>query len=388
MAEISAKSATSIALRVAARTHSRQEGRVHFQPEVSMLKFMLFIALLVSFSAQSAFAAVGFREMTLPDKQGGRPMHVSIWYPTDTDREPVLLGETPAFRGQPVVKDADAETGPHPLVILSHGYGGSWRNLAWLASELVHKGYVVAAPDHPGTTTFDMRPPEAVILWKRPRDLSRVIDALLSRRELTGGIASNRIAAIGHSLGGWTVIELAGGRFDAKDVMTNCMTQFGSLYCKIFKALGVGRDAASTLAMGADLSDRRIGAVVTLDLGPGRGLTPQSLASARVPALVFGSAEDVDKETAAKADIAATNKDSAYLAQYLPSATTSYALVPGSLHFSFMQPCKPGAAALIEEEAPGESIVCKDGQGADRNAIHRQVADMIVAFLQRALPTR
>ncbi len=140
--------------------------------------------------------------------------------------------------------------------------------------------------------------------------------------------------------------------------------------------------------MGADLSDRRIRAVVTLDLGRGRGLTPQSLASVRVPALVFGAAEDVDKETAAKADIAATNKDFADLAQYLPSATTSYALVPGSLHFSFMQPCKPGAAALIEEEAPGESIVCKDGQGADRNAIHRQVADMVVAFLQRALPTR
>lgn len=352
-----------------------------------MLKFMLFIALLVSFTAQSAFAAVGFREMTLPDKQG-RPMHVSIWYPTDTDREPVLLGETPAFRGQPVVKDAEAGTGPHPLMLLSHGYGGSWRNLAWLASELVHKGYVVAAPDHPGTTAFDMGPPEAVFLWKRPRDLSRVIDALLSRRQLTGGIASDRIAAIGHSLGGWTVIELAGGRFDAKDVVKNCVTQFGSLYCKIFKALGVGRDAASTLAMGADLSDRRIRAVVTLDLGPGRGLTPQTLASVRVPALVFGAAEDVDKETAAKADIAATNKDFADLAQYLPSATTSYALVPGSLHFSFMQPCKPGAAALIEEEAPGESIVCKDGQGADRNAIHRQVADMIVAFLQRTLPAR
>ncbi|SCW53486.1 Predicted dienelactone hydrolase [Rhizobium mongolense subsp. loessense] len=353
-----------------------------------MLKFMLLIALLVSFSAQSAFAAVGFREMILPDEQGSRPMHVSIWYPTDTDRVPVLLGETPAFRGQPVVKDAETQTGPHPLVLLSHGYGGSWRNLAWLARELVHKGYVVAAPDHPGTTTFDMRPPEAVVLWKRPRDLSRVIDALLSVRELTGGIASDRIAAIGHSLGGWTVIELAGGRFDAKGAMTNCMTQFGSVYCKIFKALGVGRDAASTLALGADLSDRRIGAVVTLDLGPGRGLTPQSLASVRVPALVVGAAEDVDKETAAKADIAATNKDSAYLAQYLPSATTSYAFVPGSLHFSFMQSCKPGAAALIEQEAPGESIVCKDGQGADRNAIHRQVADMIVAFLQRALPTR
>jgi predicted dienelactone hydrolase len=345
---------------------------------VPVLSFVLLLA-------STAHAGTGFREITLPVKNDDRPVHVSIWYPTGSEEAPVLLGETPAFVGQPVIKDAAPAAGRHPLVMLSHGYGGNWRNLAWLASELVNEGYVVAAPDHPGTTTFDMRKPDAVKLWRRPGDLSRTIDALLRNSDLTGGIDPDRIAAIGHSLGGWTVIELAGGRFDATVVAKNCLTEFGPIYCKIFDALGIAHDTASNAAFAADLSDPRIRAVVALDLGPGRGLTPESLAAIHIPVMVLAAADDVDADTATKADIAATNKDSGYLARYLPPATTTYSLIPGSLHFSFMQPCKPGAAELIEKEAPGESIVCRDGAGADRATIHRQVATMVTDFLGKAL---
>jgi len=346
------------------------------------LAFLLSFALLL---APAAHAGTGFRETTLPGKNADRPVHVSIWYPTASDVTPVLLGETPAFIGQPVIRDAEPMAGPHPLIVLSHGYGGSWRNLAWLAAELVDAGYVVAAPDHPGTTTFDMRKPDAVELWKRPGDLSRTIDVLLDDPDLTGGVAFDRIAAIGHSLGGWTVVELAGGRFDAAKVTKNCMAEFSPIYCRIFEALGIGRDASSSAALAADLSDPRIRAIVTLDLGPGRGLTPESLAAIHVPVMVLGAAADVDGNTATKADIAATNKDSGYIARYLPPATTTYTLIPGSLHFSFMQPCKPGAAELIEKEAPGENIVCRDVTGADRGAIHRQVTGMVTDFLSKAL---
>lgn len=343
------------------------------------------VLTLLLLLAPAAQAGTGFREITLPGESLDYPIHVSIWYPTASDAVPVLLGETPAFFGQPVIKDAEPKTGPHPLVVLSHGYGGSWRNLAWLAADLVDAGYVVAAPDHPGTTTFDMRKPDAVELWKRPRDLSRTINALLDDPDLTGGVESESIAAIGHSLGGWTVAELAGARFDPAIVTKNCLDDFGPIYCKIFEALGVGHDTTSDMALAADLSDARIRATVTLDLGPGRGLTPASLAAIHIPVMVLGAAADVDADTATKADIAATNKDSGYLARYLPPATITYALIPGSLHFSFMQACKPGAAELIEKEAPGESIVCRDGNGADREAIHRQVASMVTNFLTKAL---
>ncbi len=104
--------------------------------------------------------------------------------------------------------------------------------------------------------------------------------------------------------------------------------------------------------------------------------------------MVLAAEQDVDRDTAEKADIAATNTDSAYLARHLPPATTTYTAIQGSLHFSFMQPCKPGAAELIEKEAPGESIVCRDGNGGSRDTIHREVANMIGNFLKKTLASQ
>ncbi|WP_283194125.1 alpha/beta fold hydrolase [Rhizobium sp. AN80A] len=349
---------------------------------------LIALILLASFSAFPAFAAPGFRQTTIAATGARPPLSISLWYPTTSTAEPINLGETPAFVGLPVIRDAEPAPGPRPLILLSHGYGGNWRNLAWLAGELAAKGYVVAAPDHPGTTTFDMRSPDTIEIWQRPRDLSRVIDTLLANPGLAGSVSPDRIGAIGHSLGGWTVMELAGGRFDAGAVMNDCPRVLGPVYCRTFTALGVGRDASSMAALGADLGDARIKAIVTLDLGPGRGLTSESLAAVKVPVLVLGAGENVDPETAEKASIAATNKDSFYLAEHLPPTTTQFALVPGALHFSFMQLCKPGAAALIEEEAPGESIVCRDAPGADRQAVHRDVSDRIMVFLGSALADR
>jgi predicted dienelactone hydrolase len=139
------------------------------------------------------------------------------------------------------------------------------------------------------------------------------------------------------------------------------------------------------MSSGRDLSDARIGAVVTLDLGLARGFTPESLTAIRTPFLVIAAETDIGKAEAAKAQVAATNRDSGYLAEYLPKATTTYAEIAGALHFSFLQICKPGAIDLIEEDAPGEGIVCKDGDARDRIAIHRETVEGIVTFLARAL---
>lgn len=349
-----------------------------------MRLFLMSLTLLASLPIAAAQAgdAIGFREMTLADKTGSRPLPVALWYPSDDDGARETVAENPAFLGVEVMKEAKVAPGPLPLVVLSHGYGGSWRNLSWLAGELARQGYVVAAPDHPGTTTFDRNKVEAAKLWERPRDVSRVIDAVSAEQE----IDLRRIAAIGHSLGGWTVAELAGGRFDAARVTADCQAQFGPVACKLFGELGIGANDETTAKLGSDLSDPRIGAVVTLDLGPARGFTPESLDAVRIPVLIVAASTDITPDAVTKADIAATNKDSLYLAEHLPKATTSYRAIPDALHFSFLQICKPGAAQLIEEEAPGEGIVCSDGGTRGRAAIHRETADEIITFLARSLP--
>lgn len=347
-----------------------------------MRKLALSFALLATLTlAAHAEDKVGFRQITIADDS--RLLAAALWYPTQDEGPQTIVAENAAFQGVAVIKEAQVATGPHALVVLSHGFGGTWRNLSWLAAELAEQGYVVATVDHPGTTAFDRDPEKAARLWERPRDVSRVIDAALADRSLD--IDSNRIAAIGHSLGGWTVTELAGARFDARLMTQDCEQRFGPVACKLFAELGIGRDAASTERLASDLSDARVRAVVTLDLGPARGFTPESLKATRTPFLVIAAGSDIAKDEATKGQVAATNKDSHYLAEHLPKATTAYAEITGALHFSFMQICKPGAIALIEEEAPGEGIVCKDGGERDRATIHSEVIQSITAFLTKSL---
>lgn len=353
-----------------------------------MLKTVLAAVLLTALPLYAACAQdrIGFKDITLPDTH--RPLHVVLWYPTEDAGPERTVAENPVFYGVSAVKDAKAASGSHPLILLSHGYGGSFRNLSWLAAALAREGYVVAAPDHPGTTMLDRDAEKAKRLWERPRDLARVIDALLADQHLAGSIAKNRIASIGHSLGGWTAAEIAGGRFDADLVVPDCDARFGPIACKIFAELGIGQSASASEALRGDLSDGRIGAVVTLDLGPARGFTPASLANIRIPFLVIAAGADIDKTVAAKGEISATHEDSRYLAQYLPGATSRYSEITDALHFSFMQICKPGAAEIIEEEEPGLGIVCKDGGERERQAIHEETIRMIIAFLAKALPEK
>jgi predicted dienelactone hydrolase len=343
-----------------------------------MLKPVLSVLLLAigSISAAQAADAIGFKETELPDSGGDRSLHVVIWYPTGDEGPAVQVGENKVFYGVPAIQDAQPAGGAHPLVVLSHGYGGSWRNLSWLAAELVSQGYVVAAPDHPGTTTFNRKPAEAARLWQRPHDLSRVIDALTKDPFLAGAIAPARIAAIGHSLGGWTVTALGGARFGADQFAKDCQAHPNPRTCDLSAELGLlpGRDTH----LGDDLRDRRVGAIVSLDLGLARGFTPESLAAFPVPALIIGAGVDIGGLPA--------KRESGFLAANLPAATSSYVEIPDAMHFSFMQLCKPGAGALIEEETPGDGIVCKDGGNRDRETIHRQIADTITTFLAKTIP--
>ncbi len=80
--------------------------------------------------------------------------------------------------------------------------------------------------------------------------------------------------------------------------------------------------------------------------------------------------------------------ESGYLAEHLPKTSSAYVEIPDATHFSFMQPCKPGAVELIEEETPGDGIVCKDGGTRSRDEIHREIVDLIAGFLAKAIPAK
>lgn len=344
-----------------------------------MFKISLSAIALIALTSIAQADSVGFRTIGIGGETP-RPLNVALWYPsTDTGAE-AIVGETPAFVGVAVIHNARPSEGAHPLVVLSHGYGGTWRNLSWLAEELVKDGYAVAAPDHPGTTHFNRDPQQAAMLWERPRDLSRVIDALEGDPALAGTIDPGRIAAIGHSLGGWSVTALAGARFDPDLFAQECASGLPARECPENDLNDMGDLRLDAPALRQDMHDPRIKAFVSLDLGLARGFTPESLTGITVPALLIGSGIDIGDRPA--------EQETGWLAQHLRSETTEMLIIPDAMHFSFLQLCKPGAEAMIEAEDPGDGIVCRDGRERGRAAIHAEVMDRVTAFLTRSMPLR
>lgn len=169
-----------------------------------------------------ANAAVGFRVMHFRGKA------TAVWYPASA--KPAEHAYSPTFSGMLAV-DAPAATcgGRLPLVVFSHGYLGCGIQSVFFTEELARHGYVVAAPDHadaflchivPPSTPM-ARPPELDILkpetWTdakfddRRKDIAAVIDGLLADAGFRAVIDPRRIGAAGHSLGGYTVVGMAGG---------------------------------------------------------------------------------------------------------------------------------------------------------------------------------
>ncbi|MBU6959805.1 alpha/beta fold hydrolase [Pseudomonas sp. CVAP len=320
---------------------------------------------------------IGFQSSTLPDAHNKRALEMVVWYPSATSTKPQLIADSPAFVGALAVRNAPAAAGEHPLVVLSHGFRGNLGNQDWLASTLAHQGYIVAAINHPGTTTKDRSPEAAAQLWQRPADVSRTIDAVMAQPEQFGAVAKRRIAVVGHSLGGWTALEIAGARFDPERFAQDCKAHPQLAGCSVYQQINPGSIPESKSRLGSDLSDKRVTAIVSLDLGLSRGLTDASLAALPVPALVIAAgvpSEDLPAQM-----------ESADLAKRLPQASTRYVEISDASHFSFLSLCKPGAVKLLEAEAPEDGIICQDGDGGrSREVIHQQVASLITGFLSPA----
>lgn len=193
-------------------------------------------------------------------------------------------------------------------------------------------------------------------LWQRPVDVSRAIDAVMTQPNKFGATAKRRIAVVGHSLGGWTALEIAGARFDPQLFAGDCKAHPQLSSCKVYQTMNPASTTPLKTALASDLRDPRVSAVVTLDLGLSRGMTDQSLAALPVPALVIAAgapSQDLPAEL-----------ESADLAKRLPEATSRYVEIGDASHFSFLPTCKAGAVELLEDDAPGDGIICSDGDNA------------------------
>lgn len=195
-----------------------------------------------------------------------------------------------------------------PLVVLSHGFGGDRKFLAYLARHLTSYGLTVAALDHPGSNiTWLLSQGTApspslfkgkVLLYaeefvERPKDVSFLLDELAKLNQQSGPLAgklnTKQVSVIGHSLGGYTALALAGGELDLNGLRTICREQNP-----------LGLSPAGWFQCGAitlpdrqfSLQDQRVVQVTAINPIIGDLFGKKGLSQVKVPTLIVSGTKD------------------------------------------------------------------------------------------------
>lgn len=109
---------------------------------------------------------------------------------------------------------------PAPLVIFSHGFHGGNGLSVFLMKALAQEGYLVIAPNHRDSISNGLAKKQLQFnrpeLWSentyrdREQDIKQIICALHADADWSARIDWSKLALVGHSLGGYTVLGLAG----------------------------------------------------------------------------------------------------------------------------------------------------------------------------------
>ncbi len=308
---------------------------------------------------------------------GPRPLAASLWYPAapDAAAHQQLAGppDRPLFRTGVVAVDADADDPDlrRPLVVLSHGTGGSADQLGWLATALAASGIVVGAVDHHGNTAGEAYRAEGFLrYWERARDLSTLIDLIIAD-PFTGPIVDpSRAGAAGFSLGGMTALLVAGATTDlaafvdgalagAADPAERMPPEFGDADAFVAELRSLPDHAAT-----ADRSHRDPRILAAFGIAPalGAAFRPSGLSPVTVPVeLVVGSADE----------LAPAEANAEHLATHLERASVTVLDDVG--HYTFLaEPTEAGRQDL--------PLLATDHPSVDRAAVHRTVAARAVTF--------
>ena len=320
---------------------------------------------------------VGFRQGAITDParsdwsgDGARPIRWSAWYPAAECALPARMPAEPAlFVTEPVAPDAplNDERAAFPVVLMSHGTGGTAAELAWLAHRLAGAGFIVIGVDHHGNTASEALRPEGFLCWwERAGDLSVILDRLAEDAFFAGRLDMARVSALGFSLGGHTVLALAGAitevaRFHDWAAATGAgigpraLPDLAAHIARLMRDSPVFR--SSWERQSVSYRDPRMKAVVALAPAPPvRAFTPDSLAAVTVPVSLMVGEADHD----APAEVGA-----AWLYRHLPHGRLDL-LGPDVGHLTLLNEGTEAGRA----SDPDRYI---DAPGVDRRAVHDRV---------------
>lgn len=282
-------------------------------------------------------------------------LRVTVWYPAAEGAvaRPLVIGppDGPLFRVASVAPDAPIATNGgrrRPVILLSHGFGGTARVMGWFGAAMAEAGYVVASVDHPGNNGIDeMTVPGAILWWERAEDLKRALDLVARDSVLGPHVDVERVGAAGFSAGGFTALVLGGARVDPDRYMRFCaanpddgvcrpQVEFTVTQADHDRALADPGVAASRARATDDHSLPQVRAVFAMAPALVQALDPAGLAAMRRPVWILtGDADDVASP--------ATNAEVA--ARLVPGARLE--MLPGVGHYAFLSTCTVAGVAVI-----------------------------------------
>lgn len=319
-------------------------------PRLTTLLAQLGLLLAVHAHAHAASHAA----MRTISAAGTQAFPITLWYPA--------AGAPGAAPGAA----APLMPGRHPLVLFSHGSGGSERNQRGWAEQLARAGYIVAAPRHWGDS-FDQ--PEGrgtdVQLVGRPLQASAALDTLLADPQLGPSIDPARIGMLGFSAGGYTTLVMSGARPDFGRWKRHCEAHAATdrEFCPpaVWRMLPIITQPARALPR-----ETRIKAAVVM--APVAVFFDQAgLAGVRIPLRIYAAEDD---------RVVQNQWNALPLAAALPVPAT-VKLVPGG-HFVFLESCSADMLAQFP-------LLCVDAPGVDRAEIQRRLGAELLEFFGRHL---
>jgi predicted dienelactone hydrolase len=257
-----------------------------------------------------------------------------LHYPCEEASTRTMFGPYPLE----VCVDGPIAPGRFPLVLISHGSGGSPLLYRSVSLHLARSGCIVAALQHAGNSLGDDGQADTLEnLRNRPRQLVELLEALLTDCTVGPAISDVPVTAIGHSLGGYTVLCVAGGQPSSR--------------------------AREPIAV---VHDSRIGALVLLAPACGPFLAPRALSKVVAPILALSAERD---------SLTPDSEIRAALAGVPDRDRVTIKTVPNAGHFSFLSPFPkhlrhPGFAPAT------------DPSGFDRDRFHQWLPQLILEWMR------
>jgi len=332
------------------------------------------LLIIVAAHGASAIAAeqhVGVSYFAFRTASGEAPINAYVFYPASADQ--VRSARIGPYDVQAEMDAAELK-GAKPLIVISHGQGGSALGHHDLATYLAARGHVVASLEHPKDNVRDgSGVGTAEVLLGRPHQVSALIDALAADARWGRILDRERIGVAGFSMGGYTGLALVGARPNFLRLLDLCDAGLERGMCDLLAKKGAALDAeqpARAYVVSLESAAREAGTLADPRVKAAFVMAPMALVFDQASFTGITRPVHLHYGTADRLLDPAQNANN--VIRWLPTLAGRTAIV-GSDHWVYLAPCSA-------ELAEAASEICSDAPGIDRAKLHRQIQKEALDF--------